>query len=46
MIFNIFSPKNLTFLTQNGASLCKKAITTQVFKKKNAIFSPKIGKNR
>jgi hypothetical protein len=33
------------FLTQNKAKLCKILIITLVFEK-NAIFSPKIGKNR
>jgi hypothetical protein len=37
--------KNLAFLTQNKAKFWKKLIITLVFKK-NAIFSPKIGKNR
>jgi hypothetical protein len=48
MIFKIFSPKNckkLAFLTQNKAKLCKILIITLVFEK-NAIFLPKIGKNR
>jgi hypothetical protein len=35
----------MAFLTQNKAKLCKILIITLVFEK-NAIFSPKIGKNR
>jgi hypothetical protein len=49
MIFKIFSPKKsakkLAFLTQNKAKLCKNLIITFVLDK-NAIFSPKIVKNR
>jgi hypothetical protein len=49
MILKIFSPKKIAkkmaFLTQNKAKLCKFLIITLVFEK-NAIFSPKIGKNR
>jgi hypothetical protein len=45
MIFKIYSPKKSAFLTQNTARLCKILIITLVFEK-NAIFSPKIGKNR
>jgi hypothetical protein len=49
MILTIYSPKKiakqLAFLTQNKAKLCKLLIITLVFEK-NAIFSPKIGKNR
>jgi hypothetical protein len=49
MIFlNIFAEKfskKLAFLTQNKAELCKNLIITLVFEK-NAIFSPKIVKNR
>jgi hypothetical protein len=49
MILKIFSPKNsakkLALLTQNNAKLCKILIITLVFEK-NAIFSPKIVKNR
>jgi hypothetical protein len=48
MILKIFSPKNLAkilaFLIQTTASFCKILIITLVFEK-NAIFSPKIGKN-
>jgi hypothetical protein len=48
MILKIFSPKKMqkmAFLTQNKSKICKKFILTLVFEK-NAIFSPKIGKNR
>jgi hypothetical protein len=49
MIFlNIFAEKfckKMAFFAQNKAKLCKNWIITLVFKK-NAIFSPKIGKNR
>jgi hypothetical protein len=37
--------KKLAFFTQTTANFCKKLILTLVFEK-NAIFSPKIGKNR
>jgi hypothetical protein len=47
--FKNISTKNLakilTFLAQTTASFCKNAIITLVFEK-NAIFPPKIGKNR
>jgi hypothetical protein len=47
MILKIFLSKNLAkifaFFAQTTVSFCK--ITTLVFEK-NAIFSPKIGKNR
>jgi hypothetical protein len=49
MILEIFSQKiiakKMAFLTQNKAKLCKFLIITLDFEK-NAIFSPKIGKNR
>jgi hypothetical protein len=49
MILKIFSPKIfakiLAFLDQNKAKVCKNLIITLFFEK-NAIFSPKIGKNR
>jgi hypothetical protein len=49
MLFKLFSQKNsaknLAFLPQNKAKLCKILITTLVFEK-NAIFSPKIVRNR
>jgi hypothetical protein len=49
MILKLFSPKklskNIGVFAQSTASFCKKFIITSVFEK-NAIFSPKIGKNR
>jgi hypothetical protein len=48
MIIKIFSPKHLVkkvaFLAQTTASFCKKKMI--IFFEKNAIFWPKIGKNR
>jgi hypothetical protein len=49
MILKLFSPKNLAkilpFFAQTTVTFCKKLITTLVFEK-NAVFSPKISKNR
>jgi hypothetical protein len=49
MILKIFYPINLAkilaFFAQTTASFCKDLIITLGFEK-NAIFSPKIGKNR
>jgi hypothetical protein len=49
MILKIFSPKNLAkklaFFAQTTAIFCKNLSITLVFEK-NAIFSPKMGKNR
>jgi hypothetical protein len=49
MILKIYLPKNsakkLAFLTQNKAKLCKILIIALIFEK-NAIFLPKIVKNR
>jgi hypothetical protein len=49
MILKIVSPKNLTkildLFAQTTASFCKNVIITLVCEK-NAIFAPKIGKNR
>jgi hypothetical protein len=50
MIIKIFSPKHLVkkvaFLAQTTASFCKKKMIITLVFEKNAIFSPKIGKNR
>jgi hypothetical protein len=43
MILKIVLPENLAFFTQNKAKSCKNYIVTLVLKK-NANFSPKIGK--
>jgi hypothetical protein len=45
MILKLFSAKKVALFTQNTAQLYKNWIATLVCKK-NAIFSPKIGKNR
>jgi hypothetical protein len=45
VIIFLTSPKKIGVFAQTTASFCKKMIITLIFEN-NAIFSPKIGKNR
>jgi hypothetical protein len=46
MIFKIFSPKKLAFLTQNKAKLFKNLITTLVFEKNANFFAENFQKSQ